>query len=80
MENNTILIVDDICDSGCTLDVFKRLGCDTAAIIYRNVSKHKPNYIGQFIVHDKWLVLPYEREHDTVSTINENNIKDRRTQ
>jgi hypoxanthine phosphoribosyltransferase len=62
-----ILIVDDIADSGETLQFAWRKfignGCDkvqTASVFYKPCSKFKPNYIGLEVKSDVWIVQPWE--------------------
>lgn len=57
------LIVDDICDSGETLDVwkYKHPNVDMATIMVRRGQKKVPAYYYAPTVEDEWVVFPWER-------------------
>ena len=54
-----ILIVDDLTDSGITLEKFKKF--DTAVLYYKPRSSVKPTYFVEQSPNDQWIVFPYER-------------------
>ena len=59
-KNEEILLVDDICDSGVTMkDYAPRF--ITATLCLRYVSETIPEYYGEKIEDDRWLVFPWER-------------------
>ena len=60
IKNEDILLVDDICDSGVTMkDYAPRF--ITATLCLRYVSETIPEYYGEKIEDDRWLVFPWER-------------------
>lgn len=59
-KNEDILLVDDICDSGVTMkDYAPRF--ITATLCMRYISETVPEYYGEKIEDDRWLVFPWER-------------------
>jgi hypoxanthine phosphoribosyltransferase len=59
-KNEDILLVDDICDSGVTMkDYAPRF--ITATLCLRYISETIPEYYGEKIEDDRWLVFPWER-------------------
>jgi len=60
VKNEDILLVDDICDSGVTMkDYAPRF--ITATLCLRYISETIPEYYGEKIKDDRWLVFPWER-------------------
>ena len=60
VKNEDILLVDDICDSGVTMkDYAPRF--ITATLCLRYISETIPEYYGEKIEDDRWLVFPWER-------------------
>lgn len=64
-ENQTILIVDDVADSGksfkLAVDFFKKNGVKkiyTVAVYYKSQTKFIPDFVCRKI--DKWIIYPYE--------------------
>ena len=64
--NENTIIVDDICDSGNTLQNFVSLknhinikNLDTATLFYRKGSKFIPTYSIED-AKDKWILMPWE--------------------
>lgn len=55
-----VLIVDDICDTGKTLEEFK--GHDTATLYYKDRSTVKPTYYVN--TTNKWVIYPWEHENE----------------
>lgn len=55
-----ILIVDDLIDSGKTLEKYK--GYDKAVLFVKNNNESKANYYVEKI--DKWIQFPFEKEDD----------------
>lgn len=53
------LVVDDICDSGYTLE--NTVGLYTAALHYKShTSKFKPTFYSEELTEDFWIVYPWE--------------------
>lgn len=68
--NSSILIVDDIADSGTTLrEAYEWLAASgfnmdkvhTATIYYKKRSKFKPNYYAEKIGDNEWVQFPWEK-------------------
>jgi hypothetical protein len=64
-----ILLVDDLVDSGITLDVVRRhletafAGTEevrTAVIWYKALSMFKPDYFVQYLPENPWIHQPFE--------------------
>lgn len=69
--HTTVLVVDDIADTGETLndvcDYYVNLGYTvvTATLYYRTTSKFHPTYVGYVIdAHSPWVVFPWEVNND----------------
>lgn len=67
LRDANILIVDDIADSGETLQYAWRKfignGCEnvqTASVFYKPCSKFKPNYYAEEVEETTWIVQPWE--------------------
>lgn len=73
-----VLIIDDIADSGKTLQQYIEYEHDTATLFKHKNCPITPTYYGQ--ESEDWIVFPYETEKDTLSVVNETNIKQRRQQ
>ena len=59
-----VLVVDDISDSGLTLTDVGNKGFKTATLCVRYNTQYTPDYYGEEITSDKWLVFPWE-ENDS---------------
>lgn len=59
-----VLVVDDISDSGLTLTDIGSKGFKTATLCVRYNTSYTPDYYGEEITSDKWLVFPWE-ENDS---------------
>ncbi len=57
---NDILIVDDLSDTGVTLDSFIQQ-FDVATIHYKPRSIVKPTYYVEECPNDRWIVYPFEK-------------------
>lgn len=64
-KNETLLIVDDVADSGKTFKIaveyFKTLGVKkiyTLAVYYKSKTQFMPDFVGRKI--DAWIIYPYE--------------------
>lgn len=55
-----VLIVDDIADSGETLNRFG--GYQTAVLHYKIQSEHIPTFYAEEVNNTDWIVYPFERE------------------
>lgn len=64
VEGKKILVVDDIFDSGKTmhavLDHFEGKDITTATLFWKETANKKPNYYGDVVKHEEWLVFPWE--------------------
>lgn len=57
-----LLVVDDIADTGITLEKFAPMALATATLYYKKRSTLKPTY---FILEtDKWIVFPWEHAEE----------------
>tara|TARA_B100000900_G_scaffold409458_1_gene425432 strand:+ start:1070 stop:1474 length:405 start_codon:yes stop_codon:yes gene_type:complete len=59
-----VLVVDDIADTGHTLTEIGTKGFCTATLCCRYSTQYTPEYYGEEIIDDKWLVFPWE-ENDS---------------
>ena len=68
---NNILLVDDLADSGKTLQSFENLykylqgitkvpKITTACVFCKKNSDYRPDYYAELLVKDDWLVFPWE--------------------
>lgn len=55
------IVIDDISDTGVTMKEADDLGFITAALSLRSGTKTIPNFVGQQINDDSWLVFPWEK-------------------
>jgi len=62
IDNKSILIVDDISDSGQTLKPYKKQGYTTATIDVRNTTITKPDYYCNWLDTPDWIVYPWEEK------------------
>ena len=62
--NDEVLIVDDISDSGETLTQIGVKGYRTATLCFRYSTQYTPDYYGEEIDNDRWIVFPWE-ENDS---------------
>jgi uncharacterized protein len=58
-----ILIIDDISDSGLTLTDIGSKGFKTATLCVRYSTQYTPDYYGEEITDDRWLVFPWEENN-----------------
>ena len=58
--DRSILIVDDIADSGKTLSQFMYHNHIAVLFCRQHTSTVIPKYIGKNITHSKWIVFPWE--------------------
>ena len=65
-KNNSILVIDDICDSGETLQYYQPY-YTTATLHYKpQVSSITPHIYCKAVVEDEWVVYPWEREDSEI--------------
>ena len=57
------IVVDDISDTGVTLAEAEAAGFITATLSLRSGTKTLPNFYGETILDDRWLVFPWESLH-----------------
>ena len=64
VKNKKILIVDDIWDSGKTMEaVLDYLGDEdivTATLYWKETAKGKPDYYAEVAIENEWIVFPFE--------------------
>ena len=64
VKNKKILILDDIWDSGKTMEVvLDSLDCEdvtTATLLWKETAKEKPNYYAEIVRDNEWVVFPWE--------------------
>ena len=58
--DNSVLVVDDICDSGKTLSEYKKYKCHIATIHYKPSAIVQPDFWDELVSEDKWIVYPWE--------------------
>ena len=63
LRKEELLIVDDIADTGITLEKLAGMCKATATIYYKERSTVKPTFY--VIKTDKWIVFPWERMNET---------------
>ena len=56
-----VLVIDDIADTGHTLKEANDLGFVTGTLALRVGSKSVPQFYGDLIQDDSWLVFPWEK-------------------
>jgi len=60
--SSSVLIVDDICDTGETLAPYKQTKNPIATIHYKASALVEPNFWWGLVDENVWLVYPWERE------------------
>lgn len=58
------LVVDDIADSGATIDAFKKVNEELkfATVFHKtHTSSHDPDFVGEATESDDWIVFPFEK-------------------
>ena len=55
------LVVDDICDTGETLNSYKELKCPIATIHYKRSAIIEPTFWRELVDDETWIVYPWER-------------------
>lgn len=58
--DNSVLIVDDICDSGKTIFETQKYKCYTATIHHKQSAITKPDFYYSLVPEDRWIVYPWE--------------------
>jgi len=64
VETQKILIVDDLVDTGLTLEPLMKDGFDIATIYYKPRSIVKPTYYIEEIPNYQWVVFPFEKSDE----------------
>lgn len=59
--DDRVLIVDDICDTGTTLDYFTQFGCPTATLHYKPTASIEPMFWAEKVEIGEWIVYPWEK-------------------
>ena len=54
------IVVDDINDTGRTMESCKDTNCVTVVLFERVDSKVKADFVGEYINHNDWLIFPWE--------------------
>lgn len=58
-----LLVVDDICDTGNTLEYYTKYeGALTATIHHKQTAIVKPDFYYSLALQDKWIVYPWENK------------------
>ena len=58
-----ILLVDDIADSGVTVEKYRVTNLTIGTLILRHNCPHKPDYWGKIMPNDSWVVYPWEAKN-----------------
>jgi hypoxanthine phosphoribosyltransferase len=58
--DNSVLVIDDICDSGKTIAEVQKYKCYTATIHHKQSAITKPDFFYSLVPEDKWIVYPWE--------------------
>ena len=65
--SSSVLIVDDICDTGETLRIYKQLNHPIVTIHYKQTAIVEPTFYYSLTPQDKWIVYPWEqKESETI--------------
>jgi hypoxanthine phosphoribosyltransferase len=65
--DNSVLVIDDICDSGKTIFETQKYKCFTATIHHKQSAITKPDFYYSLVPEDKWIVYPWEnRDSKTI--------------
>ena len=60
--SSSVLIVDDICDTGNTLEKYRQLNNPIATIHYKTSASLEPDFWFKIANEKEWIVYPWERE------------------
>ena len=60
--SSSILIVDDICDTGNTLIPYKQLNNPIATLHYKTSALLEPNFWWRLAPQNEWIVYPWEQK------------------
>jgi hypoxanthine phosphoribosyltransferase len=55
------LVIDDICDTGETLNFYSELKCPIATIHYKRSAIVEPTFWRELVDDETWIVYPWER-------------------
>jgi hypoxanthine phosphoribosyltransferase len=64
INTTNILIVDDIADTGKTLENFFNLGFNIATLYHKPRSTVTPDFIGKTVENTDWIVFPWELDNE----------------
>lgn len=63
-----VLVVDDLVDTGITLEPFVEAGYDTATLFRKQRGSVQPTYCVNNDINNKyWILFPYEREDEAIN-------------
>ena len=66
--SSSVLIVDDICDTGKTLKIYKQLNNPIVTINYKQTAIVEPTFYYSLAKNDSWYYYPWERkDSDTIA-------------
>ncbi len=60
--DNTVLIVDDICDSGNTLQQYIPYRCPVATLHYKSSASIEPTFWWRLASENEWIYYPWENK------------------
>ena len=60
--SSSVLIVDDICDTGNTLIPYKQLNNPIATLHYKTSAIIEPNFWWRLAPQNEWIVYPWEQK------------------
>jgi hypoxanthine phosphoribosyltransferase len=60
--SSSVLIVDDICDTGNTLEKYKQLNNPIATIHYKTSASLEPDFWFKIANEKEWIVYPWEQK------------------
>jgi len=61
--SSSVLIVDDICDTGNTLTPYRQLNNPIATIHYKTSALLEPNFWFKLASQNEWIVYPWEQKN-----------------
>ena len=62
-ERTKVLVIDDICDSGYTVQEAQNYFFKTGTLTLRTGSVTSPDYVGGTIDNEDWIVFPWENKN-----------------
>jgi len=61
--SSSVLIVDDICDTGNTLTPYRQLNNSIVTIHYKTSALLEPNFWFKLASQNEWIVYPWEQKN-----------------